>query len=204
MKEKWNKAYLFEHRKEIIRYGAAVLAVIVIFAFYLISDSKEKEELAAQNPVNAEESQNQEEYSGEVIVDVCGAVAEEKVVKLPAGSRVEDAIAEAGGLKENADLSDINRAQLLEDGQKIYIPVKGEKPAQARTQEQGISSDGKVNINTATEEELETLDGVGPVTAGKIVQWRTEYGSFKTIEDLMEVNGIGEKTFAGLKDKIRV
>lgn len=203
MKEKFTKEFLMEHRKEIIRYGSAVLAVIVILCFYLISDSKEEKELISENQVVQEQSET--EYTGDVIVDICGQVMEEKVVKLPSGSRVEDAIEAAGGLTEKADLTDINRAQILEDGEKIYIPETGEKKEESSSSESsGVASDGKVNINSASEEELETLDGIGPVTAGKIVQWRTEYGSFKTIDDLKEVNGIGEKTFAQLKEKITV
>lgn len=205
MKDKFNREFILEHRKEIIRYGAAVLAVLVILCFYVISDSKEEEELISQNQITSSEEEEQSVYTGEVIVDICGAVMDEQVVKLPAGSRIEDAIDAAGGLTDKADLTDINRAQILEDGEKIYIPSEGEKKKENKEKDaSGVTSDGRVNINLATEEELETLDGIGPVTAGKIIQWRTEYGNFKTINDLMEVNGIGEKTFAQLKEKITV
>ena len=204
MKDKFNREFILEHRKEIIRYGAAVLAVLVILCFYVISDSKEEEELISQNQITSSEEE-QSVYTGEVIVDICGAVMDEQVVKLPAGSRIEDAIDAAGGLTDKADLTDINRAQILEDGEKIYIPSEGEKKKENKEKDtSGVTSDGRVNINLATEEELETLDGIGPVTAGKIIQWRTEYGNFKSINDLMEVNGIGEKTFAQLKEKITV
>ena len=95
---------------------------------------------------------------------------------------------------------------MLTDGEKIYIPTADEveRGIELPSTESNISSDDSININEATAEELETLNGIGPVTAEKIIQYRTEYGKFEKKEDLMEVNGIGEKTYAQIKDKIRV
>ncbi len=130
------------------------------------------------------------------------------IAQLPTGSRIDDAITAAGGTTEKADLSNINRAQVLEDGQKIYIPSTDDSNSQASingsSSSTASSSNQKVNINTATDEQLRTLSGVGPATAEKIINFRTKEGAFKSIEDLKNVDGIGDKTFEKLKDKICV
>ncbi|MGI6752487.1 MAG: helix-hairpin-helix domain-containing protein [Anaerovoracaceae bacterium] len=150
-----------------------------------------------------------------VIVDVSGAVEEPNVLTLPAGSRVYQAIEGAGGLKNSAETKDINLAAQLIDGTKIYIPtVEESKDANvdnggSKAGFYGVNRDssnggGKININSANSDELQRLTGVGPSTADKILQYRKEYGKFNKIEDLMNISGIGEKTFQKLKDKICV
>lgn len=148
---------------------------------------------------------------GIVYVDIGGAVKHPMLAELPTGSRVEDAIEAAGGLRKNADMTEVNRAQILTDGEKIYIPEEGETVAGGSS---GISSasgadmvgisSGRININTADVTLLQQLTGVGPVTAQKIVDYREQNGQFSSIEDLKNVSGIGDKTFEKMKDDITI
>lgn len=147
----------------------------------------------------------------EVVVDVTGAVVSPTVARLPAGSRVDDAVLAAGGYAEDADLSAINRAALLVDGQKVHVPRVGETSAAegggySFGQDVSAASDGSglVNINTADASALDALPGVGPATAEAIIKDREENGPFASIEDIMRVSGIGEKKFENLKDAICV
>lgn len=147
----------------------------------------------------------------EVVVDVTGAVVAPTVARLPAGSRVDDAVLAAGGYAEDADLSAINRAALLIDGQKVHVPRVGETSAAegggySFGQDVSAASDGSglVNINTADASALDALPGVGPATAEAIIKDREENGPFASIEDIMRVSGIGEKKFENLKDAICV
>lgn len=137
----------------------------------------------------------------DIIVDVAGAVARPGVYTLPTNSRVVDAIKSAGGLTKGADASDVNQARILKDGEQIYIYGKNTSFS-IRASIKRIS--GPISINRATAKEFESLQGIGPVLAKRIVTYRKEHGSFSTIEDLLNVPGIGESTFAKFKSKIRV
>ncbi len=164
---------------------------------------------------------------GVVYVDIGGAVKQPMLAELPVGSRVEDAIQAAGGLKKNADLSEVNRAAVLTDGEKVYIPQEGEESGFAGSGSSGAGlagaggggssastssggsnlsgvSSGRININTADVTLLQQLTGVGPVTAQKIVDYREQNGNFGSIEELKNVSGIGEKTFEKMKDDITI
>jgi competence protein ComEA len=150
----------------------------------------------------------------QIYVDVAGAVKKPGVVSMDAGSRVFQAIAEAGGETKDADTRAINLAAALNDGEHIYVPTKEEAAAGNYPQGSAANSagdsaaaspaNGKININTADSAALQQLNGVGPVTARKIIDYRNSNGKFKTIEDLKNVSGIGDKTFAKLKDYICV
>lgn len=139
--------------------------------------------------------------AGLVIIHVAGAVVAPGVVQLPAGSRVHQAVAAAGGGAASADLNRLNLAALLTDGQKLYVPREGEEvPADASGaagEAAGVGgtgpAGGKVNLNTAGVEELDALPKVGPVLAQRIVDWRKEHGPFKTVEELDAVDGVGPK-----------
>lgn len=149
-----------------------------------------------------------------VVVDVKGAVKRPGVYALPAGSRVVDAVNEAGGFLEEADPERINLAQPLTDGMAFRVPFKGEEevpndgPAAAFSSGTGISGGAgmaaKININTATAAELDTLPGIGPAKAEAIIQYRTEHGPFRHVDELLEVPGIGEKTLQNLRELITV
>ena len=151
-----------------------------------------------------------ETTSGMLCVYVCGAVNNSGVYYLEAGSRVHEAVEMAGGLTEDAAEEYINLAQELEDGQQVYIPTLEE------ALEQGLSigssasssgtdsSDGLININTATSEQLQTLSGIGESKAAAIISYREENGDFGSIEDIKNVSGIGDSTYEKIKDYITV
>ncbi|GAA0366217.1 helix-hairpin-helix domain-containing protein [Alkalibacterium iburiense] len=139
-----------------------------------------------------------------VLVDVKGAVHHPGVYQLEGSSRVIDAITIAGGLKEEAVTKHVNFAKELVDEMLIYIPVEGEEIAEIPQEGEAGENNQKININTASASELETLSGIGPQKAQGIIQYREEEGDFQTIEELTNVSGIGEKTFEKLKDAIIV
>ena len=166
-----------------------------------------------------------------IFVDVGGAVQLSGLFALPSGSRVADAIEAAGGLRDEADVTYLNRATVLIDGDRLYVPTESEvrngtAPPSAgqvtasggysgagSVPQGGVSGNGNqnnsadtllINLNTASSEELQKLSGVGSVTAQKIIDYREKRGGFKRIEDLMNVSGIGTKTFEKLKDYIIV
>lgn len=139
-----------------------------------------------------------------VLVDVKGAVHLPGVYQLEASSRVIDAINIAGGLREEAVTKHINFAKELVDEMLIYIPVEGEEIVEIPQESEAGGDNQKININTASASELETLSGIGPQKAQGIIQYREEEGNFQTIEELTNVSGIGEKTFEKLKDAIIV
>jgi competence protein ComEA len=137
---------------------------------------------------------------GSVTVDVSGKVRHPGVATLPAGSRVIDAVRKAGGVRSRVDLSSLNLARVLVDGEQILVGrgmPGGGIAAGASTSAPGPSG-ALVNLNTATEEQLDTLPGVGPVTAQKILEWRSAHGAFSSVDELLEVDGIGDKTLADL------
>ena len=163
-----------------------------------------KEEAVAGEEAAASASE-ETAASGEVVVRVAGAVSAPGVYTLPADSRVDDAV-RAAGATADADLSQLNLAQKLADGQKITVPTAGETPAPADNAAPSDSSQSGalVNINTATQEELETLPSIGEVRAQAIIAYREEHGGFRTTDELMKVSGIGEKIFADISPHITV
>lgn len=153
----------------------------------------------------AADSAAPENASSEVVVHVAGAVSSPGVYTLPADSRVDDAV-RAAGATADADLSQLNLAQKLADGQKITVPVAGAAPADGSSAATTADSDngGLININTATQEELESLPSIGEVRAQAIITYREEHGGFRTIDELKEVSGIGDKIFADISPHVTV
>ena len=138
----------------------------------------------------------------EIFVDVTGAVNKPGVYSLTGRSRVIDAIKAAGDSAPGADLSTINLARVLNDGEQIYVDSTVVNNAGQRVSKKVAS--GPININRATLRELDGLDGIGPVIAGRIIQYRKKNGSFLTIDDLQKVSGIGAAKFAQIKSKVRI
>ena len=150
--------------------------------------------------------------NNEIIVHITGEVKKEGVIHLNKGDRIIDAIKKAGGETKQADLSQVNLAYELQDGQKIYIPNKNEKISEyivggnGNTNINSINSkeETKVNINTANQSELDSLPGIGPATAQKIIEYRNQNGNFKKIEDLQNVKGIGQAKYEEIRNNIEV
>jgi len=143
---------------------------------------------------------------GEVVVHVVGAVAEPGVQHLPAGSRVADAVAAAGGASPDADLARINLAAVATDGQQIYVLRVGEDPPPPPQPGAGgqVAADAPVDLNTATAAQLEELPGVGPATAEAIIAHRERHGPFASVDDLLDVRGIGEAKLAQIRERATV
>lgn len=135
------------------------------------------------------------------LVQVSGQVVKPGLYELSTGSRVVDAIAAADGFTDNADQSGLNLAQIVADGQQVVVPVKGAHPPAPATSPDGTAT---VNINTADATALETLDGIGPALAARILAYRTAHGGFRSVGDLQNVTGIGPKKFAAIKNKVSI
>ncbi|MFF7184078.1 helix-hairpin-helix domain-containing protein [Streptomyces sp. NPDC008222] len=144
-----------------------------------------------------------------VVVDVAGKVRRPGLLRLPAGSRVADALRAAGGVRPGTDTDGLNRARLLVDGEQIVVggpaPAPGPDPAAAATgrTSAGTAPAGPVSLGTATVDQLDTLPGVGPVLAQHIIDYRSQHGGFRSVDELREVNGIGERRFADLRNLVR-
>lgn len=177
----------------------------------------------APAPPDSGSGQGGSASAGTVVVHVVGAVARPGVIRLPHSSRVDDAIAAAGGATPDADVNRLNLALVVEDGQKIHVPRQGEPQASAAgaagpdgtgsmsagsgTAQQGTvpgQTGGKVNLNTADAATLDTLPKVGPVLAQRIVDWRKEHGPFKSAEELDAVDGVGPKMLEALLPLVTV
>ncbi|WP_026767847.1 helix-hairpin-helix domain-containing protein [Selenomonas ruminantium] len=142
----------------------------------------------------------------EITVYVTGAVNKPGLVKVPEGARAADAVNACGGLLPTADGEKINMAQSLKDGQQLKVPEKtgtnGKTDSGKTDKSKGADSGEKVNINTADEKALDTLPGVGPAMAKRIIEYRETEGAFQSIEDIKKIRGIGEAKFAKMKDRI--
>ena len=205
-----------------------ILSIMIIFIIYYIYSTLYKDEFSFNTSnfidndlveTNIEDKNISSENSTDnsIIVYICGAVKESKVITLPEDSRISDAIDAVGGLTEDADLTNINLAYILEDGEKIYIPKIGEEAQnEASTASSSVQSSSysnysatstksnKININKATQTELETIPGIGPSTALKIIEYREKNGKFSSIEDIKNVSGIGDAKYEKMKDYITV
>jgi len=203
--EIWQK-----HKKLLL--GAALLMGLIFF-FYNQTDEKaqnknEKEQWAQVEEIipSAKDEKAEKEEPSILKVDIKGAVQKPGVYEFKQGDRVTDVIGMAGGLSEAADSTQVNMAQLVEDEMVVYIPIVGEEAQSVQAAADGMNGGGKegalIDINKATLEELQELPGIGPSKAAAIIAKRDELGSFKTIEDLKLVSGIGDKTYEKLKDLI--
>jgi len=137
---------------------------------------------------------------GDVVVDVTGAVRRPGVYRMPAGSRVDDAVARAGGAAPRAQLEAINLAARLADGQQVVVPERA--PGGAAAIGAG-AEEGPISLGTATVEQLEEIEGIGPVTAGAIVEFRDEHGGLSSVDQLDQVPGIGPTTMDSLRERLQ-
>jgi competence protein ComEA len=186
-------------RQQLVVYAAALLAVALIGARYLRADHGAAADRAGPVPqVKVKRS-----GGGDAVVHVVGAVRRPGVYHVPRWARLAGALRRAGGPSPRADLQGVNLAAKVADGQQVIVPSHGAAPGAATAT--GEAAAGQpVSLNNATVEQLDQLDGVGPATAQKILEFRKEHGGFGSIDDLKQVSGIGPKRFEALKEKVRM
>ena len=209
------KKYIEKNKKYVIIgliFCILIIAIIIVKQF----DTEEKETLdlisIEENTENTETVEEEEDYK--IVIHITGEVNNEGIIEIKEGGRISDAIEEAGGLTKEADLERVNLAYELEDGQKIYIPNKKDKDIEEYVTE-GVddivlpdelskAGDGLVNINKASSEELQELDGIGEALAENIIAYRENNGKFKNIDDIKNVSGIGDSKYEKIKDNIKI
>ncbi len=175
----------------------AIAAVLIALSLFVVASGKSEEVvIEAIGPTQI--------IAPALIIDVTGEVVSPGVYELPAGSRVIDAIKAAGGARPKAALSDLNLARIIKDGEQIYVDPIYKAGASIRAGSKAAVPRGPININRASASELDSLDGIGPVIAKRIIAYRTTNGAFLAIEDLLKVSGIGDAKLAQFKEKIRV
>lgn len=201
--------YSFTKRDQI---GILIIVFIIIsllgykFIIYDMINKDKNLQLIKTDPIIEQTENEQVEMSKTIFIHISGQVYNPGLIELPRGSRINDAVELAGGLKKDSDIDKINLALILEDEDKVYIPKVGEENNVEETISSISSNDsqtGNIDINNCTKEILCSLPGIGEVTAQKIIDYRNQT-KFKKIEDIMEVSGIGDKKFEAIKDLIVV
>ncbi len=184
-------------RHVLFLWALGLLVVVLLGARYLRHDSPPP----AAAPIHVAEADG---GSSRLVVHVAGAVRQAGVYRLAAGSRVVDAIHRAGGARRRADLSALNLAAKLEDGRQVLVPVRGASAAAGGSGAAAPAEGQPLDLNTASAEQLDQLDGIGPGMAAAILKYREQHGGFGSVEELGEVPGIGEKRLASLREQVRV
>ncbi len=208
-----NKVRLFIADHEKLLRMALVIAVIFLSVLFfwtrgsgetvdISQDTQDQTEGTETDDVGSAEGSPVSALSEVAYVDICGEVKVPGVYKVDTETRVFQVIELAGGLTNDADYTELNRAEKVFDGQKIIVPKKGE-PASCTGQGTDSADDGRVNINTADSSLLQTIPGIGPSKASRIIDYRETVGRFSSIEEIMNVSGIGEATFQSIKDYIK-
>ena len=187
------------------------ILIIICVSIYFFTKDEDTNILLSNELYTVDNTDNTNEDLETIMVHIDGEVVTPGIISLKAGSRIADAIQACGGTTDISDISKINLAYELKDGQKVYIPsiydVEDVEYIQNDAGNNVIipdtsSNSALVNINSATQAELETLPGIGPSTAAKIIDYRNKNGDFKNIEDIMNVSGIGESKFNNIKNYI--
>lgn len=210
-----------KQKRIIVTVGLIILIGVLYFIYNNIGQTDDKmEDIIVQTKAETDNNEINTTKQDEdiIIIHITGEVKKPGIVKLPEGSRIEDAIQAAEGLTENADISNVNLAYVIDDGSKITIPKlsninekeediinkdSGENIVDL-IQENNPSKTEKININKATTEQLQNLPGIGESTALKIIEYRDKNGKFKNIEEIKNVNGIGENKYDKIKEHICV
>ncbi|WP_229711376.1 helix-hairpin-helix domain-containing protein [Pectinatus frisingensis] len=193
------------YRKQLIVL-LTIIAIVAAITYYVDESGKSVELEAASTNENMTVSPRTVENGNKLVVYVTGAVNSPGVIELPEGSRIVDAVNKCGGMNESADTENINLAQKITDAAQIKIPIRSENTNTVSLSDGKSSSidNNRVNINTADESVLDTLPGIGPAMAKRIVEYRQNQGNFQSIDDLKKVRGIGEAKYIKLKDKITI
>jgi competence protein ComEA len=195
-------------RSQLMVYGAIAVALLLIGARWIRGAGERGAEpggvaFAAESDAGESDAggfQVSEDGGEDVVVHVAGAVRRPGVYRLPGGSRVTDAVDRAGGATSGASLDAINLAARLADGQQIVVPSRVAGTAASGA---AMAPDGPISLGSATLEQLDTIEGIGPVTAQDILDYRDEQGGLSSIEELDEVSGIGPATMEALRDRLQ-
>jgi competence protein ComEA len=194
-------------RSQLLVYGAVGVALLLLGARWIrASDSRGAEAGGVSYSSGSGSFAVDAEGGEDVVVDVAGAVARPGVYRMPAGSRVNDAVQRAGGASAGGDTEAINLAARLADGQQIVIPSRAKGPAGTLAGATGAGSaaaSGPISLGTATIEELDTIEGIGPVTAQSIVDYRDQHGGLSSVDQLDQIDGIGPATMDALRDRLQ-
>ena len=193
-------------RSQILVYGAVAVALLLLGARWIrsadVQGSPPGQVSFADTSGGGEASSPVDGGSGrDVVVHVAGAVRDPGVYRLPTSSRVTDAVERAGGATRPAGVQGINLAAVLADGQQVVVPggSAGSAPATAT----GTAADGPISLGTATLEELDTIEGIGPVTAQNILDFREQNGGVSSVDDLDQISGIGPATMEALRSRLQ-
>ena len=205
------------NKKQKIIVVVLIIIMCIVIGYYIISKTEKYDYSDIEKISNIIEEDQEEDdniIENKIVIHITGEVEEEGVIELEKGARISHAIEEAGGTTEEADFSNVNLAYSLSDGQKVKIPNINEKDEEIIVVEEKAgdniiiegnkSKEEKININKAAQTEIETLPGIGPSTALKIITYRNEHGKFKNIEDIKNVSGIGDSKFENIKEYICV
>jgi competence protein ComEA len=191
-------------RSQVVVYGAVAVALLLVGARAIRAEGDAGTPSAAaatSGPGGSGGFSLKPSGGPDVVVDVAGAVRRPGVYRLPVGSRVVDAIARAGGPAGDAALEGINRAARLADGQQVMVPARGSDGAAGTAA--AATEDGPISLGSATVGQLETIDGIGPVTAAKIVEYRDQHGGLSSVDQLDRVSGIGPATMESLRGRLQ-
>ncbi|MBA3865713.1 MAG: helix-hairpin-helix domain-containing protein [Solirubrobacterales bacterium] len=198
-------------RAQVAVYGAIAVALLLVGARAIRGEGGTGSSFAAggfssSDSGSSGSSSSAGEFTvsgqaGDLIVDVTGAVGRPGVYRLPAGSRVNDAVQRAGGATGKAELEAVNLAARLADGQQVVVPERG--PGGALAGVGAAAEEGPISLGTATVEQLDTIDGIGPVTAEDIIQFREQHGGLSSVDQLDEVSGIGPATMKSLRTRLQ-
>jgi competence protein ComEA len=193
-------------RPQLVAYALAALVVVVLGVRFMQGQARGSRAETAV-PASAPSVRLEPRTAAVSLVHVAGAVRSPGVYKMRDGERIQDAVRRAGGARRGADLNAINLAAKVADGQQVVVPRRGAAgqaaAAGAGASEPGGPPQAPVSLSTATAEQLDTLDGVGPATAAKILDYRRRHGGFRSVDDLGEIPGIGPKRLAALRGKVQ-
>jgi competence protein ComEA len=189
-------------RSQLVVYGAVAVALLLVGARALRADAGAATAEAGDGGGGGASTAalSVDGGGGDIVVDVSGAVLRPGVYRMPAGARVIDAMKRAGGAAPGAFVEAINRAARLTDGQQVVVPARA---AAAAASAASAPAEGPISLGSATVEQLDTIDGIGPVTAQDIVEYRDQHGGLSSVEQLDEVSGIGPATMESLRSRLQ-
>jgi competence protein ComEA len=188
-------------RSQVVVYAAVAVALLLVGARAIRGEGGTDSSFAAAAGGGGGGTFSIGGQSGDLVVDVTGAVRRPGVYRMPAGSRVNDAVTRAGGPAPRAELEAVNLAARLADGQQVVVPER--VPGGSATSAPASGEDGPISLGTATVEQLEEIDGIGPVTAEDIVEFRDEHGGLSSVDQLDQVPGIGPATMLALRERLQ-